>query len=524
MTQNENCLFLYLEKENIAIDKSEFLFQVQSHPNFPSLLAISDTLNFFTIDNGAISVASSEINLLPNRFIALLRDDDNFTQSYFVEKKGNKYFYTSNSKSKLISKAELEAKWHGIVLLVEKSATTIHKFTPKKNGVLFILLISVFFGSLFLVESSLEAKLFIIFPIIGLLFSIAALKDLFGTKSKLLNDFCNITTSTSCSSIINSDKWKFFKYVNFSDLSIVFFSTQFIGVFFFLFSGIESHFYYIQEILLLISVPIIFLSLYFQKFVENKWCPICLAIMSIIIVEISYLKLTMLPGSTFISITSVGLFALILSFVSIFWRILKKNILKLKELKEFQFKANRFARNYEIFKNTLIAKGRMELTYSPIILGNKKSKIEIAIITNPFCGYCKEAHEILEEILNLYKDELKIKILINADIENAEEDKKILYRVLMSTYLEKGEKSFLKVLNNWFLNPNLKRWIDAGNSSLYEHEKIDTIYKSQHQWCIDNNSFQTPSLFINNYRYPKFYDRDNLKYFINDIIEDSDFN
>ncbi len=43
----ENFLFQYLEKEDIFIDKNEFLFQIQSHPDYLSLLSIADTLRFF---------------------------------------------------------------------------------------------------------------------------------------------------------------------------------------------------------------------------------------------------------------------------------------------------------------------------------------------------------------------------------------------------------------------------------------------------------------------------------------------
>lgn len=69
---NFKFLFQYLEKEEIKIDQSEFLFQLQSHPDYPSLLSISDTLSFFSIENGALNIAVSEISFLPNRFIALL--------------------------------------------------------------------------------------------------------------------------------------------------------------------------------------------------------------------------------------------------------------------------------------------------------------------------------------------------------------------------------------------------------------------------------------------------------------------
>lgn len=49
MTNKFNYLFQYLDKENINIDKEEFLFQNQSHPDYPSALAIADTLSFFNI-------------------------------------------------------------------------------------------------------------------------------------------------------------------------------------------------------------------------------------------------------------------------------------------------------------------------------------------------------------------------------------------------------------------------------------------------------------------------------------------
>jgi len=52
MSDNFNNVFQYLRKEDINIDRKEFLFQVQAHPSYPSILAITDTLSFFNIDNG----------------------------------------------------------------------------------------------------------------------------------------------------------------------------------------------------------------------------------------------------------------------------------------------------------------------------------------------------------------------------------------------------------------------------------------------------------------------------------------
>lgn len=49
MNQNFKILFKYLEKEDIIVDKTEFVFQIQSHPDYPSVLAVADALIFFNI-------------------------------------------------------------------------------------------------------------------------------------------------------------------------------------------------------------------------------------------------------------------------------------------------------------------------------------------------------------------------------------------------------------------------------------------------------------------------------------------
>ena len=90
MIQNFNFLFQYLEKEDINIDKTEFEYQIQSHPDYPSLLSIADTLSFFNIDNGALRVDVSEIDLLPSRFIALLSEENNNPQLTFIENKNER--------------------------------------------------------------------------------------------------------------------------------------------------------------------------------------------------------------------------------------------------------------------------------------------------------------------------------------------------------------------------------------------------------------------------------------------------
>lgn len=522
MIENFPYLFQYLEKENISIDKTEFLFQIQSHPDYPALLSIADTLSFFNIDNGAMRVEATDIDLLPNHFIALLNEENKRPQLYFIENKNDKYYCTKDKKVVEISKVELETRWKDIVLLVEKSENEIAK-TNKNNwsGVLPLLCFGLFLCTLLLFNATIQNKLFLVFPIIGFIFSFATLKDLFGTKSELINNFCNITASTSCTTIVDSSKWKIFEIVSFSDLSICFFTSQFFSLLLFLFTSNVSIFFSIQQILLFCSVPVILLSLYFQKFVEKKWCPICLAIIGVILLESAYLLVFF--NCTFeIAIVSLLHYGLVFTTTVLIWFASKRILTKQKELKELQMKANRFMRNYTNFKTVLKSKEKSELVYTPIILGNPESKTQITIITNPFCGHCKGAHEMLNKILEKYSQDLQIKIIIKADLSHETEENKLFYRNLMGVYLEKGAVVFSEALHHWFENKNIKNWLDIYQAENINTAKIDANYNTHHNWCVTNDLNFTPAIFVNGYQYPENFERESLPYFINELIEDLD--
>jgi hypothetical protein len=79
MSKNLSFFFNYLKKEKINIDQKEFDFQIQSHPDYASLLAISDTLSFFKVNNLATRLENEDIEHLSDNFIAL---KDSFRMKY----------------------------------------------------------------------------------------------------------------------------------------------------------------------------------------------------------------------------------------------------------------------------------------------------------------------------------------------------------------------------------------------------------------------------------------------------------
>lgn len=520
MTESFTYLFQYLEREKISIDKEEFEFQVQSHPDYPSLLAISDTLSFFNIANIATRLDKTQIALLPNRFIVLLNKELSSPKLSFVEKKGENYLVIIDKIAVLISKQELEKRWAEIVFLIEKSDTEDVTKNNKNdyNWTLLLFILVTFLVILHYFNTPLQTNLFFIFPVAGILFSLAALKDLFGVKSELINSFCSMTTSSSCNSVVNSSKWKIFEIVNFSDLSIVFFASQFLGLLVFLFSGEVIAFFTIQKIVLLASIPVLFLSVYYQKFVEKKWCPICFFIIAIILLELGYLIAFQNIAFT-ISTKTLVVFGFIFLSVMIIWSALKKLFTQRKDLKEYQLKAIRFERNYTIFKNSLFAKAKTQIPQSHIILGNKESETKITVISNPFCGHCKGAHEVIETILEKHHNNIQIQVILKTNLETENEESKKLLRSLMEIYEQDGEIAFIKALKNWFDSKNIEEWFSL--FPVNTTTEFDAIFNSQHKWCEENAYNFTPAIFINGYEYPQMYDRKNLQFYINELVEDN---
>src|SRR5690349_20579776 len=78
----------------LKLDKQEFTFQFNSHPNYPSALAFSDTLNFMGVKNDAYELDKEYWDELPEEFIAIV--DNAFS---LVKKSGSNYsVYSEKAK------------------------------------------------------------------------------------------------------------------------------------------------------------------------------------------------------------------------------------------------------------------------------------------------------------------------------------------------------------------------------------------------------------------------------------------
>jgi len=493
--------------DHFRLDKQEFYFQFNSHPNYPSALAFSDTLNFLGLKNDAYELDKEYWDELPNEFMALV---DN---SFSLVKKKDSEFTIYSDKVKNISKEELYKNSGDFVLLFEKTenvkTTTFFDFKP---------FIYVIFGIILLysfLQFTWYESIFNLLSLLGIYISLELFNQKFGQESIVVSNICggasNSNTQSSCATIFSSDKTNILG-LKLSDFSLIYFlGITFIGL---LFPSAQ----FALRIISLISVLVILYSLYVQAFVEKSLCRVCLFIIFILLSQI-VISSFYFSLEVYLPIVFIG----IIAFISLFFTIAFLNNLmnQKEELKKSNAKNLRFKRNYDLFKRELLSNEKIDFSdKNTFFLGNKDAKLHISVVSNPYCGFCKNAHKILEDLVAKYPDEISAQIRFNYSGESAGEKYTQLISDFLSIYQNKSQHEFLNTVDIWFENRNedeIKR-----KSGTNQPQNLTNIIQMTSENSSAGLTF-TPVFILNGYQFPDKYDREDIHYFINELIEDEDF-
>ena len=491
---------------NIKLDNQEFLFQLNSHPNYPSALAFSDTLNFLGVKNDAYNLEKEYWEELPEEFITV------YNNNFALIKKENNFYKVYSENVKTISKEELFKNSTDFVLLFKKEEQIKTKNTVNyKNWVFAILGVLVLYT--FFQQNWFEA-VFNLLSIVGVYVSLELFNKKFGQTSTILNNICggNATNSqTNCSKIIDSDRINIFG-LKISDFSLVYFiGILLIGIFL-PSAGL------VLKIITSISVLVILYSLFIQIFVEKALCKVCLLIITILVLQI---VLSQFYFPIFFKLDNVilSILAFVLSFSTLVF--INDILLQKEEFKKSNLKNLKFKRNYELFKRELLLREKINFRNNKagFFLGNKEAKLHISLISNPYCGFCKDAHTILEKLLEKYPNDISAQIRFNFS-ETRDESYKSLMTEFINIYENKPENEFLQTINFWFENKDLKKLKEKNNfqNQVANLQSALTIGEENQNLAFNF----TPIILINGYQFPDKYDREDIFYFIDELLEDED--
>uniref|UniRef100_UPI00404871FE vitamin K epoxide reductase family protein n=2 Tax=Roseivirga sp. TaxID=1964215 RepID=UPI00404871FE len=502
----------FLDRNGYQLNINDVNIELNSHPDYPSFKAYTDTLNNLEIENLAVTIPKDQFKKITNPVLVSLNSNGKADIALAQ--------LTDNDEIKL-NLGDKEAKqiilpyqkflsvWDGSLIAIEKNTKKI-KF---KATIEVKLLTTLLLGAIIVAlgrSFDLVNFFFELLTIIGLVVSYYIKKATIDPKS-IPSKFCSIGPITDCNAVINSAATKIFRQFTLSDLVVIYFSTLYLS----LLAGLQGT---TLAWICTLSLGGVVYSLYQQAVTLKKWCTLCLAI-SLLLISHFFLSISRLNFD--ITVYETAMLTFLFALVTVSWFALKPFFESKQVLASIQQELKSFKRNYHLFipfyKSSPEINIRLE---QPDILlgGGNNTSLKILAITNPLCKTCFEVHKMLERLLEKHPNDLQISLRFYVPFHDPDDPRLLLAAGMIKSFQQNSVTDFRDLMKEWFDKRNVKEWLKKVNLVEAEDEQLEII-KAHKEWCDENNINLTPTILINNKKFPLFYSSTDLEHMIEGLIE-----
>lgn len=523
----EHIVVEYLKELNIPVSSKYCRKLILSHPDYPSLLSIADTLERFGIRYQAAHITKDTVNKL--EFPYLLQINGDRGELMLIKKQQNlPEIDNSNTYA------------HGAVLQVEPTDTiTDEKNNEQQSEETFlkaaaITLIAAIAGMG--VVASIQVfswiHFFLLATAVGgsVLGYLLIAKDV-GITYEPVESFCKQGKKTNCDAVLQSEAAQLFGKVTFSDAVATYFIFQFFILSLFI-PFVETGFSFLGVLALLsvITIPVIGYSLYYQSVKLKTWCRLCLAVDGVLamqtvlfgtlyfenIVQPSDIPLAVFVHSGFIFI---GIGAAVL--------LIKNKLQETKKATEAEIRANRIKNAPSVFMHLLTQEKQVNITSEgkDLGIGRPDAPLTLLMVGSLGCSPCKEGFEKAMQLVQAYplKVNLRIRFLLSGAHNGAvTPDRYLLHYWQKRIYGKRDESIRTKeLLQTWYDFMNLEIFKEEypimlnGDGQEEDRDLIDRWKR----WFEQVEINRTPTFFINGYEVPRIYPVDDLMGLIPGIVE-----
>ena len=468
-----------------------------------SMRDISDALDSLHVSNAAYQLPKEYLDELEAPCIVIMNDND--SPFCLIEKIEETHITLSHSQRLRVSKQQFLQKWTGTVLVGEVTESTIQEKNCKlKDIAMWIqrhqLLLAGIIAILLILYStkrnySTGISLYLVTLCTGLLISSAILyKET--ANSRFLHRFCHIGKTIDCNEVLHS-KGSHIIGMGLGELSLLYFSALL------LFTLICPHeFYCISIICSIIAIGFTLYSVIYQLFIIRKGCMLCMLINLIVWSSCVILYIQKGQFNKEFSLSAMLSFTAIACICLTGWLQIKA-LLKIKEEgKQFKVQFSNLL-NPDNFQKLLFAETQIgAMVNKEIALHNQiSSTTQLMIVTNPNCKNCARIHSHIKEIAS----NVSISLVLLTFPKDGIGEK--VAKTIIATYRTDGWEQAMAALEEWYKNHKIKG-IDKYAITAEEQR----IWKQQQIYCSQQHISQTPSIIIDGYYVPEFYQLKELKY------------
>jgi uncharacterized membrane protein/predicted double-glycine peptidase len=520
---NADAAVIKLSKQlGVKINPQEIIDELEKHPDYPSLLAISDVLSWFKINNVAYRVTSEELTQVQTPFIAHTNQNDDFvTINKIVD--GSIYLSDDKRDHYPLKLDEFKTRFKGVVLVAQapsenKNTTTqtwSNRFVAYKTPVAIAILglstlVSIVWFSPIFTSANWRLFAIVLFKTAGLITAILLLVQSIDKNNPWVQKFCSGEGKAGCNAILTSKAATIFKGLSWSEVGFFYFAGTWLAL---LFGANNTGILQALASLNVISLPYTLYSINYQARIAKQWCVFCTTVQALLWLEftplVGYFKTPFYFSERAVVET---LICMVLPIA--IWILLKPLLLKIQQLKTLKQIARTFIYNRQLFETSLKEQPKFPLPDEDwsIVLGNVEANTIITMVSNPYCPPCSIAHQELDEWLNRL-DDIQLRIVFTAN--NNDHDRKTpITRHLMALNEQQDKSLVKKALHDWYeqKQKNYKEWAKT-YPVILDESKYDKIEK-QRNWCNVAEIKTTPTLLINGYRLPEAYRLHDIKYML----------
>jgi uncharacterized membrane protein len=503
------------------------------HPDYPSLLSISDTLTDIYVKNTSGLVPAAHLDQLPLPFIVQVRVDEKeyFTVVTAISNNSVTCMKVDSDSFQTLKRNDFTALWTGIVMLAETTSLSgeqgydKERITEKINATAATALIILLTGAWIFTGVSAAVGygraawgpfLFTTLQTMGLITSLFLLVHEVDAHNPLLDKMCKPGKLLNCAAVLGSEGAKPGGILSWSEIGFAYFAG---GWLICIWSGMDESLMGLLAWLNVAVLPYVFFSIYYQWRVVRQWCRLCLAVQAILVLEcIVSVSGNLYNGQAFHQAATLRwLFAALLPLTG--WLLLKGVLLLPKKYTYAQYMLNRFRYDVDVFTASL--QKQRTLANDPrglgITLGAPGAMHRIIKICNPYCGPCAQAHSELEGILENF-DNVEVQVIFTATGE--EEDKRLAPVKHFLAIAEKGDEALLKqALHDWYSSSKKDYPVFATRYPMNgELQRQLSKVEQMHAWVSANGIQGTPAFFYNGHRLPDTFAIADLNHILHQTI------
>lgn len=529
-----------LKQLQVRVHNTSIEQQLEEHPDWPSLLSISDALHQWNVPHLAAKAADKQ---LPDAHFPLMTVTNHPERPLAVVtgvQHGVVHFYqNSYTQQQQEPLPDFLQRWTGVYLIAEANAQSGYPeyaaATRKRRWQLalptaaILLALTALCGlcwprfqlteSTNLAGGAATLALFILY-LAGLVVSLLLLWYDIDKRNPLLQKVCTGLAKTNCNAILNGSASKLFGWLSWSEVGFAYFAGGLLLL------ALPTQAPWALQWLGLLGVAALvypIFSIYYQWRIAKQWCMLCLAVQAVLLLQGTALWMgNYLPAFALDTLTqfliphSLFLISAVYLLPLLAWLSLKPLLLRWQTAKREQRAYRRLKFNPDVFTGLLQQQKALTTPTQGlgITLGPPDAPHQLIKVCNPYCGPCSKAHPKIEQLLHRHPN-LQVQILFMVPDEKGERPHTAASHLMAIAHTATGQAQVQQALDDWYLAETKDYEAFAAKYPLNGAvaAAAPTI-TAMEQWSLANDIRYTPTLFYNGYELPPEYNLEDLPYFL----------